>query len=141
MNVEFVFVNPRGGPSVPAGSADAYNIGEQAKTVAEMQVKVAVVALHQVSVSLRAASPGVLAEILPSVATHNAERQIVVFVFASQRDELQPVKEFGPAVRTAEVPVVLVVGHCRKIGGHLGASGCRVRSRLRPSGASRKEHE
>src|SRR5258707_5687085 len=141
MNAEFVFANPRAGSMVPAGLEAASNLAEQAKTIAEMQVKVAVVALHQVSVSVRAASPGVLAEILASVATHNAERQIVVFVFASQRDELQPVKEFGPAVKTAEVPVVLVVGHCRKIGGHLGASGCRVRSRLRPSVASREEHE
>src|SRR6266850_8209948 len=141
MNVEFVFVNPRARSTVPARLKAASNLPEQAKSLSDVQVKVAVVALHEVSTPLRAASPGVLAEILPSVATDNAERQIVVFVSVPQRDELQPVNEFGPAVRIAEVPVVLVVGQRRKIGGHLGAIGRRVRSRLRPSGASREEHE
>src|SRR5260221_4793982 len=102
MVVDLVFITRGSGSCFPAGLEPASNLAEQAKPLAEMQVKVAVVALHQVSVSRRAASPGVLAEILPSVATHNTERQIVVFVFASQRDELQPVKESGPAVRTAE---------------------------------------
>src|ERR1700751_3014736 len=112
MNFEVVFVNPRARSTVSAGLEAASNLAEQAKSLAAVQVKVAVVTLHQVSVPLRTASPCVLAEILPAVSTDNAERQIVVFISASQGNELHSVKEFGPAVGIAEIPVVLVVGHC-----------------------------
>src|SRR5258707_10717777 len=88
-------VNAERGTASPPLFETAPQFGEYAESLAQVQVCMNQVTLHQICTAWRAASPVRIAKVLDALSNERAKREVIVCVGTGERDELQPVQRFG----------------------------------------------